>query len=338
MMPVVWCSMTVAFMSMIEQAVGVLRQRLGLPRRDGGPREHARGEATIVPKDSIAGNALAAVVAIMTFLAAVTSGGVAMVIGAASEWQSDIAREITIQVRPTAGNDLDAQVLKAEGLARATPGVAEVRTYSKSESDKLLEPWLGGLSLDELPVPRMIAVRVAAGIRLDIPALRQMLTAEVAGASLDDHRGWIDRMRRMAAAAVALGLGIFGLVLAATVLSVAFATRGAMASNRPIVEVLHFVGAKEAYIAGQFQRHFLALGLKGGAIGGLAAMAFLSLAGPISDLFVGTAGEAQATALFGAFSIGAVGYAMVAGEVFLIAVITAVTSRQVVIHTLRTIY
>jgi cell division transport system permease protein len=337
-MPVVWCSMTVASMSMIEQAVGALRQRLGLPRRDGSPRDHARGEATIVPKDSIAGNALAAVVAIMTFLAAVTSGGVAMVIGAASEWQSDIAREITIQVRPTAGNDLDAQVLKAEGLARATPGVAEVRTYSKSESDKLLEPWLGGLSLDELPVPRMIAVRVAAGIRLDIPALRQMLTAEVAGASLDDHRGWIDRMRRMAAAAVALGLGIFGLVLAATVLSVAFATRGAMASNRPIVEVLHFVGAKEAYIAGQFQRHFLALGLKGGAIGGLAAMAFLSLAGPISDLFVGTAGEAQATALFGAFSIGAVGYAMVAGEVILIAVITAVTSRQVVIHTLRTIY
>jgi cell division transport system permease protein len=337
-MPVVWCSMTVAFMSMIEQAVAGLRERLGLLRRDGGQREHARGEATIVPKDSIAGNALAAVVAIMTFLAAVTSGGVAMVIGTASEWQSDIAREITIQVRPTAGNDLDAQVLKAEGLARATPGVAEVRTYSKSESDKLLEPWLGGLSLDELPVPRMIAVRVAAGARLDIPALRQMLTAQVAGASLDDHRGWIDRMRRMAAAAVAGGVGIFALVLAATVLSVAFATRGAMASNRPIVEVLHFVGAKEAYIAGQFQRHFLVLGLKGGAIGGIAAMAFLSLAGPISDLFVGTAGEAQATALFGAFSIGALGYAMVVGEVILIAVITAVTSRQVVIHTLRTIY
>jgi cell division transport system permease protein len=337
-MPVVWCSMTVAFMSMIEQAVAGLRERLGLLRRDGGQREHARGEATIVPKDSIAGNALAAVVAIMTFLAAVTSGGVAMVIGTASEWQSDIAREITIQVRPTAGNDLDAQVLKAEGLARATPGVAEVRTYSKSESDKLLEPWLGGLSLDELPVPRMIAVRVVAGARLDIPALRQMLTAQVAGASLDDHRGWIDRMRRMAAAAVAGGVGIFALVLAATVLSVAFATRGAMASNRPIVEVLHFVGAKEAYIAGQFQRHFLVLGLKGGAIGGIAAMAFLALAGPISDIFLGSAGEAQATALFGAFSIGTVGYAMVALEVILIAVITAITSRQVVIHTLRTIY
>jgi len=330
--------MTVASMSMIEPALDGLRKRLGLLRRETTQREHARGETTIVPKDSIAGNALTAVVAIMMFLAAVTSGGVAMVIGAASEWQSDISREMTIQIRPTSGNDIDAQVLKAESLARATPGVVEVRTYSKAQSDRLLEPWLGGLSLDELPVPRMIAVRVGPRARLDVSALRQTLTAQVAGASLDDHRGWIDRMRRMAAAAVAGGIGIFGLVLAATVLSVAFATRGAMASNRPIVEVLHFVGAKEAYIARQFQRHFLVLGLKGGAIGGIAAIAFLALAGPVSGLFVGSAGEAQATALFGAFSIGTGGYAMVVLEVILIAAITAVTSRQVVIHTLRTIY
>jgi cell division transport system permease protein len=323
---------------MIEPAIDGLRKRLGLMRRETTQREHARGETTIVPKDSIAGNALTAVVAIMMFLAAVTSGGVAMVIGAASEWQSDISREMTIQIRPTPGSDVDAQVLKAESLARATPGVVEVRTYSKAQSDRLLEPWLGGLSLDELPVPRMIAVRVGPRARLDVPALRQTLTAQVAGASLDDHRGWIDRMRRMAAAAVAGGIGIFGLVLAATVLSVAFATRGAMASNRPIVEVLHFVGAKEAYIARQFQRHFLVLGLKGGAIGGIAAMAFLALAGPVSGLFVGSAGEAQATALFGAFSIGTGGYAMVVLEVILIAAITAITSRQVVIHTLRTIY
>jgi cell division transport system permease protein len=337
-MHVAWCSMTVASMSMIEPAIAALRKRFGVFHRERTQREQARGETTIVPTDTIAGSALTAVVAIMTFLAAVTSGGVAMVIGAASEWQSDISREMTIQVRPTASNDIDAQVLKAETLARATPGIAEVRTYSKAESERLLEPWLGGLSLDELPVPRMIAVRISPGARLDIAALRQTLSAQVPGASLDDHRGWIDRMRRMAAAAVAGGLGIFGLVLAATILSVAFATRGAMASNRPIVEVLHFVGAKEAYIATQFQRHFLVLGLKGGALGGIAAMAFLALVGPITNMFVGTAGEAQATALFGTFSMGSLGYTMVAAEVILIALITAITSRRVVLHTLRTIY
>jgi len=125
--------MTVASMSMIEPAIDGLRKRLGLVRRETTQREHARGETTIVPKDSIAGNALTAVVAIMMFLAAVTSGGVAMVIGAASEWQSDISREMTIQISPTPGNDIDAQVLKAESLARATPGVVEVRAYSKAQ-------------------------------------------------------------------------------------------------------------------------------------------------------------------------------------------------------------
>jgi cell division transport system permease protein len=330
--------MTATCMSMTSLAIAVLRKGLARVRRSRHPGRDARGETSIVPKDSIAANALAAVVAIMTFLAAVTSGGVAMVIGSANEWQSEVAREMTIQVRPAPGRDIEAEVARAQALARAAPGVVEARAYTRQESDRLLEPWLGsGLSLDDLPVPRMIAVKIARGAAVDTAALRQSLARDVVGASLDDHRGGINRMGRMAKAAIAGGMGIFGLVLAATILSVAFATRGAMASNWPIVEVLHFVGAKEAYIASQFQRHFLGLGLKGGVLGGAAAILGFLLVRSISDLFVGTAGEAEAAALFGGFSLGFMGYVVVAAEVMLIAAITALTSRQVVIHTLRRI-
>ena len=323
-------------MSTTSPAIGMLRKGLARVGRAPRPGRDTRGDTSIVPKDSLAANALAAVVAIMTFLAAVTSGGVAMVIGSANEWRSEVAREMTIQVRPTPGRDIEAEVGKAQALARAAPGVVEVRAYSRAESDRLLEPWLGsGLSLEDLPVPRMIAIKVARGAVVDTAALRQSLAQDVVGASLDDHRGGINRMRAMARAAIAGGMGIFGLVLAATVLSVAFATRGAMASNRPIVEVLHFVGAKQAYIASQFQRHFLWLGLRGGVLGGGAAILSLMLAGRVSDLFVGTAGETEAAALFGRFSLGFMVYVVVAAEVGLIAAITALTSRQVVIHTLR---
>ena len=79
-------------------------------------------------------------------------------------------------------------------------------------------------------------------------------------------------MRTMAGTAVVAGVAVLALVLAVTVLSVTFATRGTMATNRPIVEVLHYVGATDSFIAGQFQRHFLVLGFKGGAIGGGAAI------------------------------------------------------------------
>ena len=142
----------------------------------------------------------------------------------------------------------------------------------------------------------------------------------------------------MAAAAVAGGLGIFGLVLAATVLSVAFATRGAMASNRPIVEVLHFVGAKEAYIASQFQRHFLVLGLKGGidrrARGDGVPGARRTARRQVRRHRGRSPGDRAVRHVLDR----PLGYAMVAAEVLLIAVITAITSRRVVLHTLRTIY
>jgi cell division transport system permease protein len=292
----------------------------------------------IIPKNSIAGQALIAVIAIMTFLASLTTGAVMLVLGSAADWQSEVAREMTIQIRPVAGRDLEADVRKAAEIASGAPAIADVQPYSKEESTRLLEPWLGtGLNLDDLPIPRLIVIRIAAGENPDVDSLRSALTSQVASASLDDHRGWIDRMRAMASTAIVGGIAILALVLAATVLSVTFATRGAMAANGPIVGVLHFIGAKNSFIAGQFRRHFLALGLKGGLIGGGAATLLFALAGLVGGRFIATAGGDQAAALFGTFSIGALGYAAVLGQIVLIAMVTAETSRQVVNHTLDTV-
>lgn len=296
--------------------------------------EAMRAEASIVPEDSISGRALLAVIAIMTFLAALTLGAVVLVRSAAGEWQSAVAREVTIQVRP--GDTIEADVRKAVALASAVPGVSSARAYSKEESANLLQPWLGsGLALDELPVPRMIVVRIAPGETPDLTALRKQLAEQVPRASLDDHRAFVDRMRAMARSAVLVGLCILALVIAATMLSVMFATRGAMSTNRQIIEVLHVIGAKQGFIAGEFQRHFLLLGLKGAGIGGAAAMILFALIALLSDWFKGTPGEAQAGALFGNLSLGAAGYGAIIGLVVLVAAVTAGTSRLTVQRTLR---
>jgi cell division transport system permease protein len=301
------------------------------PIEDGLPRN----VTPIVPKNSIAGHALAAVVAIMTFLASLTAGAVMLVLSSAAEWQSDVSREMTIQVRPLPGRDMEADVAKAAQIAQATPGVTDVRPYSRAESARLLEPWLGtGLSMEDLPVPRIIVVRIAADPRPDLAGLRAALSIQLPSASLDDHRGWVDRMRAMAGTAIGGGIAILALVLTATILSVAFATRGAMATNRHIIEVLHFIGAKNAFIAGQFQGHFLVLGLQGGAVGGGAALILLALAGLFGDWFLGTAASDQSAAFFGTFAIGITGYIVVIGQVLLIGAVTALTSRRVVNQTL----
>jgi cell division transport system permease protein len=289
----------------------------------------------IVPNTSIAGRSLAAVVAIMTFLAALTTGAVMLIVSAASDWQADVGREVTIQVRPAPGRDLEADVRKAADIARATPGVADVRAFTKQESAQLVEPWLGGgLSLDDLPIPRLIVVKLASGMLPDFGALRRTLAAQVAGATLDDHRRWIDRMRTMAGTAVVAGVGVLALVLAVTVLSVTFATRGAMATNRPIIEVLHYVGATDNFIAGQFQRHFLLLGFKGGTIGGGGAIFFFGAMEAANAWLVGTAGGDEAAALFGTMSVGVSGYLAILTQVVLMAMVTALTSRRTVNRTL----
>jgi cell division transport system permease protein len=316
------------------------RQSRGFEEPPGAAAELLpRFETPIVPQATISGRALVAVIAIMTFLASLTTGAVMLVRAAASEWQADVAREVTIQIRSTAGRDIEADVAKAAAIARAAPGVAEVRPYSREETARLLEPWLGsGVALDDLPVPRIIVVRIAAGAAPDLARLRQELGEQVAGASLDDHRGFVARMRAMSGAVLAGGIGVLLLVFAATVLSVMFATRAAIATNRPVIEVLHLIGARGSFIAGHFQRHFLQLALKGGLIGGGAAIALFALAELFGGRFAGSAGGDQFAALFGSSSIGALGYLAVLAQVALIALVTAATSRYTVYRTIETIH
>ncbi len=299
----------------------------------------ARAGTAIIPKNSIAGRALIAVIAIMGFLASLTTGAVMLVRTSANEWQADIAREVTIQVRPGPGRNLDAEVRKALAIARSYQGVADAREISKEESAQLLEPWLGkGIRLDELPVPRLIVLKVASGlVAPDLAPLRKLVESQVAGASFDDHRSWIDRLRTMAGTAIAGGIAVLVLVFAATVLSVTFATRGAMASNRPIIEVLHFVGAQDSFIARHFQRHFLMLGLKGGLIGGSAALLLFAIAQLIGAWSAGTPAADEMAALFGSFSIGLSGFFAVLLQIALLAAVTAATSRHTVNKTLETI-
>lgn len=274
----------------------------------------------------------------MTFLASLTTGAAMLLVGAATEWQSEVGREVTIQVRPVPSRDIEADVRNAVGIARAAPGILDVRVYSKEESARLVEPWLGsGLALDELPIPRLIVVKLSGTMRPDLAALRRQLTAQVATASLDDHRRWIDSMRTMAATALTSGVAVLALVLVVTVLSVTFATRGTMAANRPIVEVLHYVGATDGFITAQFQRHFLALGFKGGAIGGGAAILLFGLSEAANAWLAGTPGGDEIAALFGSLSIGVAGYLAILLQIAFMALATAFASRHTLNRTLKTI-
>ncbi|MCJ2069647.1 ABC transporter permease [Methylobacterium sp. J-030] len=288
-----------------------------------------RRNAALVPTDTAAGRSLAAVIAILTFLAGLCAGAAEMVAANAAQWQGDVAQEVTIQIRPNPGRDVEADVARAAGLAKAEPGIAETRIFSKAEAERLLEPWLGsGLDLSDLPVPRLIALTLNRSQGADLKRLRARLLEALPGvASLDDHALWLQRLSTAANAFVGIGIGLVILVLVATGLAVTFATRGAMASNREVVEVLHFVGADDDYIAKAFQRRFFGLGLRGGAIGaGCAILAFVVAGFLARAARSGPAGQ-EVEALFGAFQIGLRGYASIVLIGVIASLVTGVVSR-----------
>ncbi len=230
--------------------------------------------APIVPEGNLAGSALMFVIAIMTFLASLTIGAVSIVRDTASTWQSQISREATIQIRPVPDLDMDAALETARGIAAGFDGVGDARIVSPDDTKRLLEPWLGtDFDMDSLPVPRLVIVTIDPSSPPDFAKLRADVAAQIPGAAVDDHRNWVDRLVKMARTMVFLGIGVLGLVLAATSLAVVFATRGAMSGNGHIIEVLHFVGAEAKFIARQFRNRFLVNGMKGALAGGLAAIA-----------------------------------------------------------------
>jgi len=306
-----------------------------LTRDDAAPEENW-APPPLIPASSVAGAALSVVIAIMTFLAALTASLALLLTQASHEWRGQVGVEMTIQIMPRPGRDLDADSRKAVEIASGFPGLRDAQPLNKAQSEDLLAPWLGaGIDLGQLPVPRLITLRRDESKPLDEIGLRSALDAALPNANLDNHGMWLHRLTSMADVVVTSALGVFALVLTAMALAVGFATRGAMAGAKEIIQALHFVGAADSFIAAEFQRHFLRLGLRGGLIGGGAAIALFLALGAMSRHWTASAGGAQAEAMFGAFSLGWNGFAAIAALSLGVAALTGITSRIIVRRNLR---
>lgn len=306
--------------------------------RPARPHLQVRAMGPIVPPANVSANALTIVIAIMAFLACLTLGAVSMISDTAESWQSQISREITIQIKPVDGVEMEAALSQARDVALSFPGAETAEIVGREETARLLEPWLGeNFDMEELPVPRLVVVTIDEESPPDFDAMRQRLAEAVPSAFLDDHRTWVDRLVSMAQTTVFIGLAVLALVFTATVLTVVFATRGALSGNRHIVEVLHFVGAEARFVAAQFQQHFLLIGIKGAVAGGLLAAIVFAAANFWAGRTVATPEGDQAMALFGAFRIGFSGFFGILAIIAVVGLLTALTTRITVIRTIREI-
>ena len=148
-MPVAWSCMTAGCTSMIEAVLAHARRIFERPkaRPRGAQLQASRAplpnfEAPIVPHQSIGGRALMAVVAIMTYLASLTTGAVMLVRANASDWQSEVLREAMetlperdrhiIEARKLSDSPMKLEELgKHYGVSRERIRQIEARAFEK---------------------------------------------------------------------------------------------------------------------------------------------------------------------------------------------------------------
>ncbi len=310
------------------------RTELGEDRALSAPARSKRGEAggqtvPIVPAGSVTGRSLTLVVSIMCFLASLTAGAVYMMNQSASAWLRDIASEVTVQVEARDKAETDRMVAEIAQFLGKQQGIQSVRPLAIEDSAKLLEPWLGQADvLKSLPVPRLIALEVDRNNPPNLTALRATLSGQFKGVSIDDHRQWQQQIRTVTRSFALGGLAILLLMCAATTAVIISATRSALASNRDIVEVLHFVGATDRFIAREFEKHFLRLGIRAGIVGaGAAMLVFFGLPAMMELLGGGSVTAAELKRLVGTGALDLPGYVLLGIVVVFIAALCMLTSR-----------
>ncbi|MEL6619291.1 MAG: FtsX-like permease family protein [Pseudomonadota bacterium] len=206
----------------------------------------------------------------------------------AARWGDELAQTATIRIVAPA-DQRAIQTTAALQVLDTTPGVASARALSDDEQVALLAPWFGAeLSLDSLPVPRLIEVGTSDGF--DATGLRLRLAAEVPGAVLDDHGRWRAPLVQAATRLRLLGWAAAGLILAAVAAMVTLAANAALAANAQVVAVLRLVGATDSFIAQAFVRRFTLRALIGAAAGvvvGLVAVWLMPSDGDTPGLLTG---------------------------------------------------
>ncbi|WP_291835175.1 ABC transporter permease [Brevundimonas sp.] len=226
----------------------------------------------ILPRDTGGEPWLAAVIAVLCFLACLSAVGALAADRAAHGWARALRAEATVQVRPRVGETGDAAAARAAETLAGVTGVEEAEAMDRKTAEALLRPWIGDAVLPDLPLPYLVTVRLDRDAPASAVSLSRALAQAGVDATVDDHSLWRGEAERSAGLITVLAALAFLLTAGAAGAAVAYATRAGMAAQAAVIETLSLNGASDERIAGLYQRRYGLLAAGAGAAGALAAM------------------------------------------------------------------
>ncbi|MDR2098668.1 MAG: hypothetical protein LBO78_01425 [Rickettsiales bacterium] len=218
------------------------------------------------------------ITAFMVFLASLIFATAIIGNSLADDWDREVSNTLAVQVLPdmksgSPNREIEERIKNIVKVLKQTPGVKSSSAMGVRETQDLLRPWLGDLAAEGLgmPLPRIITVELSDIIPLDRKALEAEIRGYTALVTFETYEEWMDDFKQtLRATQTLLGL-IVVLILATTGVTISYATRSGLASNREVIEIMHLVGAENGFISRQFSTRMTKLSASGGAAGYLLA-------------------------------------------------------------------
>ena len=238
---------------------------------------------------------LQVIISIAVFIFAITLSGVLSINSILENWNQSILGSLTVQIMPI--NDANQEKAAAETLAyqekaieflQTVEGVIKVTPLDDEQLKNLIQPWLGdGVNIENLPMPRIIDVKLSSDAEIDFAKLAQDLAVASPQASLDNHKLWLSKLIRFADGLKLIALTILLLVTAISAGAIFYTTQMSLGLHKYIIEILHIMGAKDAYVAQQYAKRMAFLGLIGGLFGLFFAIPIIFFIGSLATQIEG---------------------------------------------------
>lgn len=273
-------------------------------------------------------------VMLMVFFATLTTAATMTLNSMLSKWTDSVSGSLTVQILPIEDeNGIDrrrTQIETEEALSilRKTAGVKSANLLTDRQMKDLLKPWLGdSVEYEDLPMPALIDVQLMKNVPVNIDDLRQNLRVGVPNATLDIHKKWLNKLIELISRLDNLGSIMLLLVILTTSAIVIYVSCTSMAVHKPIIELLHLIGAQDSYIAEQYAIRTAILSSIGGMVGFFLALPILyKISSIVREIQGGLLVSAQFDAL---------GWLALICVPFLAIVLSVITSYWAVHRTLK---
>jgi len=221
------------------------------------------------------------IMVIMVYLGSLAMAAQATLVRTSASWGYTLENRYTVEVPAIPDETMTVRHERAAKVARTLSErteIASVHILPDEETAGLIKAWIKDPALlGALPLPILIDIDVKVGKALNPVELSDDFNHIIEGIQVHSHAAWMNRLLGFIKGLgylAAVMLFLTGLALVATIIVIC---RAAMAVQHETIELLHYMGASDAGIASQFQRHVQALAIPASIIGFVLAVVTISL-------------------------------------------------------------